>query len=378
VHKMIDRQQDTVNILHLRSSAGMFGAEKVILNLAKTSNITGVKNYIACISNSNNPQTELVKQAMQEGFEAINICADSNYGLFNKLVLVLKENKIKVIHTHGYKEDIIGLFAAKKIGIKIVSTVHGWTAHTFKVRIYEWLDKIILRFFDKIVVVSELLEIELKRAGILRSKIALIHNGIDLNEYSQVTGREEVMKEFNIDKSYRILGTIGRLSEEKGQRYFLEAFAKVAQSHNHIKCIVVGEGPERESLVNLSSRLGIREKVIFTGQRKDVRKFYSAFDIFVLPSLREGLPLVLLEALAFNKPVIASNVGSISAVINSEQTGILLKSKDVGSLASTIVDLLKSRKRTEALSCNGRKLVKENFSVTTMAENYRKVYEKLL
>ncbi len=377
---MGNEKLNKINVLHLRSSGGYFGAEAVILSLTKGLNDKYFDNYISCFKNRNNSQTEFIKQANKEGIKTL-ILNGENKGIFNdiqKLITLLKANNIKILCTHGYKEDIIGFFAAKVTGIKKVAMVHGWTGHTFRVKIYEILDKFILRFFDRIIIVTESLKSKLLKMGISESKIITIHNAIDLDKYSYNTDGEKVKTEFNIDASEKIVGTIGRLSKEKGYKYLLKTAKEVVRQYPNVKFIIVGEGSERENLVKMSKELRIQDKVIFTGYRKDIELFFSAFNVFVLPSLTEGLPNVILEALAFRKPVVATNVGGVGELVRHKETGWLTESANINGLFEGISFCLMNQTEAQQMARNGHKLIKERFTVEQRVTKMEDLYREIL
>ena len=369
---------EKIKVLRLRSTKFVGGPSKSILTFAIKTNLCDV-TVISFVS-SKDDQNAFIREAQKLSLKTEAIYMKSSFdpcGIF-RLAALIKKRRIKIIHTHGYKEDIIGFIVAKATGIKKVAMVHGWTGHTFRVKIYELLDKFILRFFDKIIIVTESLKDKLLKIGISGKKIITIHNAVDLNKYSYNTDGEKVKTEFNIDASEKIVGTIGRLSKEKGHKYLLKTAKEVVKQYPNIKFIIVGDGPERENLVKMSKELRIQDKVIFTGYRKDIEAFFPAFNIFVLPSLTEGLPNVILEAFAFCKPVVATNVGGVGELVHHKETGWLAESSNINGLSNGILFCLMNQTEAQQMACNGHKLVKEKFTAEQRVAKIEDLYRKML
>lgn len=366
-----------VNILHLRSSGGFFGAEGVILNLAKELRNQAFNNFIVCLDNTKNPHTELLEKCRAQGLKtsAILCRGKLDFKAIFKLRQMLKGRRIQILHCHDYKANLYGLLASRFLNIKLVSTHHLWTHETPALRIYEFLDGILTNFFDKAAAVSDEVANEVSNFCVDRGKLITIYNGIDLTKYSGHLNGKKIREEFKIPDSCRIVGSVGRLTAQKGFDYFLEAARDVLKTAPEAIFLIAGDGTLRRHLEEKAQGLGIRNKIIFTGVRIDMADIYNCMDIFVLPSLREGLPLVVLEALAMKRPVIATNVGGVPALIRSGITGILLEPKDINGLANAIGDLLKDKKKADVLAGNGRRLIEDKFSLTAMANKYaRELY----
>lgn len=375
---MIEQRKE-INILHLRSSGGLYGAEGVILTLAKELNNLGFNNYIVCINNFKNPHTELVDEAGKIGLSAESVPCRGRIDIKTIVAIrsSIKKYRIDILHCHDYKANFFGLFATMFLNISLITTNHLWTSETLILRFYEFLDGFLINGFHKVVAVSDEIKKELKKCVFKKSKIVTIYNGIDVNKYSLSSNGERIRKEFKIKDGYKIVGSVGRLSIQKGYDYFLEAARMVLDEMQQTVFLIVGDGILRRDLEEKVKRIGLINNVIFTGARTDVLDIYSCLDIFVLSSIREGLPMVILEALAMKKPAIATNVGGVSRVIKNERTGILLPPRNPEYLAQAIISLLKERDKAEFLALNGRKFIEEKFSSTVMAQKYNRIYEKL-
>lgn len=369
-----------LRILHLRSSGGFYGAEGVVLNLAKELENLATKNYIVCLENPKDPHLELIKEARKEGLSTASILSRGKIDLKTIFLVrrLLKKYNIDILHCHDYKTNFYGFLATLFLKVATVTTNHLWTHETLSLKFYEFLDGFIINFFDRAVAVSDQIALELKKSYLLKKKIVVIHNGINYSKFYSKDDGNSIRKEFNINSSTKIIGSVGRLSTQKGYEYFLDAARKVLDILPNIIFFIVGDGPQLNSLKEKSENLQINKKVIFTGVRNDMIDIYSALDIFVSSSIREGLPLVILEALSMQKPVIATNVGGVKKIIKHQETGILLTPKNGELLAEAIIDLLKNPIKAKSLAQNGRKLIEEHFSSSIMAKQYLTVYNEIL
>jgi glycosyltransferase involved in cell wall biosynthesis len=186
----------------------------------------------------------------------------------------------------------------------------------------------------------------------------------------------ELRKVYGIYNQDIVIGSVGRLSLEKGYRYLLEAVASLRRPNN-LKIMLIGNGQEQENLIRLSKKLQIRDKVIFADYQSNVYDFISIFDVFVLSSLTEGFPNVLLEALACKKPVVATNVGAVESIIKHKITGYLINPKDIQGLVNGIYFLLENKDRAQKIANAGYDLIKEHFSENSKAVLVKLVYQEV-
>ena len=369
-----------MHILHLISSSGLLGAERMVIELSKSLQVMhNCRPVIGSIKNMYNPHTEIIDEAIGNNISSVVFPCNSQLDI--KLIFSIKKfirnNSIDIVHCHGYKSNFYGLLASQK-KIPSVTTNHNWLKSNLKLKVYCFLDNLWIRFFDKIVAVSEEIRDEMIRYKIPEKKIKVIDNGIDVNRFDKTIPNEKLRRELCLNGNCTVVGTIGSLKYEKGHEYLLRAAKEVLESHTSVKFLIVGSGPLRNSLEGQVKSLGIANDVIFTGYRKDVAELLSVMDIFVLPSVKEGLPMVLLEAMAAKKPVVATRVGAVSKVISDNETGILVEPGDVSALQRTIGNLLKDTVKTQGLALKGYERVKKDFSSESMCREYLTLYRELL
>jgi glycosyltransferase involved in cell wall biosynthesis len=240
------------------------------------------------------------------------------------------------------------------------------------------MDAFIVRRADRIIAVSEKIARQMRGAGIKSKKICVIENGVDLDRFVGNAASNSVRESLRIKKDVPVVGTVGALTKEKGHMYFLNAASKVNRVFPEAVFLFVGDGRERPNLEKATSYLGIQDNVIFAGMRKDVPEILSILDVFVLPSLIEGLPMALLEAQAAKVPVIATRVGAIPNVIEDGVTGVVVRPKDPEAITEAVIQILCDRKIATKMAERGFERVRDKFSADKMADKYLSLYKELL
>lgn len=296
--------------------------------------------------------------------------------LMRQLTALLRERRIDVLHMHKYKDGVLGTMAARRAGVQhLVRTMHGMAEpmtgwHRLKSEVYHWLDRWMLRrSADLIVAVSRQMAEELRESGFRPTMVTCIHNGVDVSQVHASRSREEVRRELGIPDDALLIGTAGRLTPVKGQSGLLRAMARLLQEDESARCVIVGDGPLSGQLLTLAQDLHIDRACRFTGPRSDVFDFMAAMDVFVLPSLNEGIPMALLEAMALGTPVVAAAVGGIPEVIQHRVNGLLVPSGDDQALAGACLELARDRHLADAMAEEGVRTIAENFSHASSGES---------
>jgi glycosyltransferase involved in cell wall biosynthesis len=372
-------QKDKYQILHLISSSGLLGAERVLLELAGHSKQTGLKVTIGVFDNSRNPNIELAISAKGLGIDVqIFPCRGR---LDKNTVQMIKDYidnaGVQILHSHNYKSNFYARRALSNSNVRWVVTNHG-RRFGYKLFLYNLLDTIIVRRADKIIAVSEKIARRMKRMWVNSGKICVIENGVNLNRFAEHPASDSAKESLGIKKNALLIGTVGSLTREKGHLYLLMAAPRVAQRFPEVIFLLVGDGKERINLERTVSKLGVGEKVVFAGMRKDIPEILSILDVFVLPSLNEGLPMALLEAQAAQVPIVATRVGAIPDVVKDGITGILIPPEDPDAIAKSIVRVLSDRKSACNMAQKGFERVRNNFSSEKMACKYIALYQELL
>jgi len=364
-----------MNVLHLISSEGFYGAENVVASLAMTLRQMDHSVHVGVFVNEHCPRNNTIEEMRKLSLDVHPIQCEGrlDHRALCSIRGLLRDTKTQLLHTHVYKADIYGYLAAVGLSLPLISTCHLWTRHSRLVRIYESLDSLVLRGFDKIVAVSDPIAQQLRQTGIPVGKVVTIDNGIDLSRFSA----SHLPQRAADASGPLVVGTVGRLVSQKGMDYFLGAARQILDQKLNVLFKIVGDGPDRAGLERLASRLGIADRVIFTGGRDDMPLIYPSFDIFVLASVDEGLPMVVLEAMASGLPVVTTTVGALPKVVDSGVTGLLVPPRDATALANAILSLLESAYVRQQMGILGKVAVQE-YSSWRMTLKYLSVYEGLL
>lgn len=367
----------TINLLHIRDTGDMLGAENVILELSKN----GIKyNINPIIGVLGNVTSKLGLLAEQHRIKTVNIPCKSklDFTTIRFLRQFIIEHNIHIVHAHGYKEDF---YAWQSKSTPIIATNHLWKRTTVSLRLYAYIDAKILNRFDKVVAVSKPIQQEIIESGVSASKITLIQNGIDVEKYDQQTSfaqQANLKQALKIPSDRIIIGMISSLTKEKGHEKALIDLARTLSAQPLAQILIVGSGPEEKRLREIVHSLNIESNVTFAGSRQDIPSLLSIIDIFLLYSKIEGLPMALLEAMAAGKAIIATNVGDVSSAIINNKTGILLSGQKKNELCHDLSALLNNSTLREALGNAAKSQATELFSSATMTEKYINLYNELL
>lgn len=364
-------------VLHLRSSGQLLGAERVVLELAKYLPDFGYQPIIGIPIEKNQPPSEFAATAEKSGFQVAKFPINGAFDTraLKSIKRFALENNIDVIHSHGYREDFYAVFARTQA--KLVATNHLWKRTTFKLKLYAGLDAFLLRRFKSIIAVSQAVKNDMCHTGIKENIIHLVANGIDPTTFSEPNPKDKALDSLKLPSKKIIVGTLSSLSSEKGLNFIIEAIAQAKHQVPNIHLLIVGSGEEQHNLEAQVVQLNLQDTVTFAGRRSDINNIFSAIDIFALPSLNEGLPMALLEAMAAAKAVIATDVGDVATAVNGE-VGILVDSGNADLLSDAIVKLSSNPKLIQQYGSNARQRILSSFSSCSMAQTYAAIYDNVL
>ena len=363
--------------------ASLGGGQMHVLLLAKSLQVDNFEVAIATEANG-----WLVDQAQKLDI-AIHPIAISNkltWQSFRNIRQLLDSQKFDVIHTHGGTAGFWGRLVAvsfKKRPV-IVHTYHGLhylnisqvaakaIAQKFKRAIFQKIDQFLLTYTDQIICVCRSdYEKAIAAKVVTPSKTSVVYNGIEIDQFSKPLDQANARKIFDIAPTEFVFGNVGRLHEQKGHKYLLEAFAKVS---DRARLLIIGDGDLREELVALAEKLQISDRVLFLGTRTDIAEFLSAIDVFVLPSLWEGQPIALLEALAIGKPCIASSVDGIPEIIKNGVNGYLVNPTDVNELTRIMNLAIANPELLQKSAASRTSSIDPKFSAQNMAAEIANIY----
>src|SRR5438270_554070 len=364
-----------VKVLQLISSGGYYGAENMLLNLCASQQKAGCENTLMLFYNVHVPNVEFYERARRRGLSVrmVHCQGRADWRAVRQIEECIQEDGIDLLHTHGYKADLYGYVAARRSGKPIVATCHNWVGGTAALGIYNHLDRMALKRFQGLAAVSDLVAQRLLDSGAAAKKIRTIANGIDVERFERALPSPALEFEGN-----KVVGMVARLDLQKGFEYLLGAARESCGVFPALKVVIVGEGPDRQAIEHMIQRFGLQSNVIPAGQHSDMPAVYAAMDIFVLPSLNEGLPMTILEAMAASRPVIATRVGAIPSVIKDGDTGSLVAPGDTQSLRSAVARLLSQRDLCRRIGAAGHNWVSRNYTSEAMALKYRQMYDDVL
>jgi len=297
---------------------------------------------------------------------------------------LLANDGCDILHTHRYKENVIGAFASRMAGRpRLVKTVHGLVEHFFGFRRFKSgftavVDRTVTRrYFDRVICVSEDMQGQL-RQRYRPEQLACIRNGIDPDRCKPTKSRQLTRDSLGIPQDAPVVGTASRLVGVKGLGYLLEAARSMHSALPELRLLIAGDGPEMAALKAQSAALGLTPFTIFTGHRDDVFDLIAAMDLFALPSLSEGIPMVLLETMAIGTPIVATRVGGIPEIIRDGESGLLVAPRNTAELERACLRILTRDSLAAGLAGHAREVVNTEHSAVSMGRSVLELYRSLL
>lgn len=308
--------------------------------------------------------------------------------LFNPLALLrlahwLRRNDVTILQTHGARANVYGCLAAWLAGVPcVVSTIHNsikdYDINSIQRFVYRTIQRVLLPLTDRVICVSEALRRDLiSDCPGAAPKAITVWNGIDPALFSGRGDRNKIRREWCVGGG-PVLLTVARLTEQKGHRFLIEALPALVAEWPSLVCLFVGEGETREALRDLARANGVEQSCRFAGAWNDVVDWYAAADVVVLPSLSEGFPFVVLEALAMSRPVVATNVNGVPEIIHDGSTGLLVSPRNPQALEAAIRTLLHDPGLAARLGPAGQKEVLARFTAGKMVQDTVRVFEKAM
>ncbi len=294
---------------------------------------------------------------------------------------LIREQGIDLVHTHGARANLVARIAAQQEGVPIVTTFHSVLRYDYQSRLEAFMARVLTRLTNGLtaffIAVSGAVKEDLVGMGAAADRIRVIYNGLDLSGLVPEIGPAEVRARLQLPPEGRVVATVGRLHPVKGQVYFLEAAASLSSRFRDVVFMIVGEGQERPVLEQRIRELGLTDRVVLTGFYPHTSDLYPVMNVFCLPSLMEGMPLVVLEAMHFGVPVVAARVGGVPEVVTDGETGLLVPPENSKALAEGITRLLEEPELAAELAGRARERVVE-FTVESMARQVEEIYREVI
>ena len=293
------------------------------------------------------------------------------------LLDLCKRLHVDVWHSHDYKTDILGRLLRKRHPMKLVTTMHGFTGETWRTRLYARLSNHALRAYDRVIAVSPLLMRHAAEHGVHPDRLRYVPNAIDLDEYKRTLPREQAKRQLNLPLDEHAIGVVARHSIEKGVDRAIRMFAQTHEQRPSTRLHLIGDGPERPALQQLADQLGVGDAIRWWGWQRDTRPAMQAMDTLLLPSRTEGLPNVILEAMALGLPVAATRVGAVPDVLDDGNCGVLLDS-DEAAWVDQLLALIDQPLVRERMLCAAWVRVNERYDFTKRMQRIQELYDEVL
>ena len=368
------RGSASLSILHVIAPASFGGMERVVTTLAAGQLRQGHRVRIVSVISPGDEQHAFVAGVEAEGIESLVLrIGDLDYlGERRSVRAAIREQQPHIVHTHGFRPDVIDGGVARSEGIAVVSTCHGFVDFGARGALYLWLQRKALSKYDAVIAVSAGIVSRLKSSGVAAEKIHLVLNAF--GENGELVSRDSARRALDLPNAPAI-GWVGRLSTEKGPDIALEAFARL--DHPTALLVFIGDGRERASLESLATKLGVRDRVLWRGAVANVGRLFPAFDAFLLSSRTEGTPMVLLEAMAARVPIIATRVGGVPDVVSSESAW-LVEALDVDSLAASLRSVIERPDSARVRVERAHTILRARFSLATWLGQYERIYRSVI
>jgi glycosyltransferase involved in cell wall biosynthesis len=366
-----------IRILEVINDASIGGGQRHVLSLVEGLDKNIFEVSVACAENG-----PLVDDLRSRGIQvyAVHMKNGVIHPPIFRLSRLLSRNQIDIMHAHGGVAGFWGRLSAALAGTPVrFYTLHGihylHYSNPLKRGLFIALERFLARTTDRIICVAESdRQTGLRRRLFSQDQCTVIRNGID-TAVAETPGKgKQLRKALGIAVDAPVIGTVGRLHRQKGQWILIEATREILRAFPNAKVLLVGDGSLRKRLEKQSRSLGLDGSVHFLGARRDAIDIISIFDIFVLPSLWEGLPYSLLEALALGKPVVASAVDGVPEVVTNGKSGVLVSSGDSRELAEAVIRVLTDKAYADTLGQNGRDAVLRAYCLDRMVRETSELY----
>jgi glycosyltransferase involved in cell wall biosynthesis len=375
-----------IEVLHVRIVTGAGGGpEKTILRSPRSFEGTRYRETACWLHAPGDPGIALLEARAKElgcPFLALEDPHPYDLRTLARLSAICRERGIRIWHGHDYKSNLFGVLLGRLCDLKLATTVHGWVQHSAKTPLYFAVDHFALRRFGEVVAVSRDLYDECLRIGVPPGRLSLIENAIDTEEFRRRARPEasapRSLASSSLPAGRLLVGAVGRLSEEKGFHLLIEAVERAVDAGCDLELRIAGEGAERERLRRRIESSPHAARMRLLGFQPDVRSLFEAMDVFALSSIREGLPNVVLEAMAMEVAVLATRCGGLEAFGRDGDDMLLVEPGSAAALAAGLERLARDAGLRRRLVQAARSRVEQEHGFARRMERMRAVYDRLL
>lgn len=368
-----------IKVLHVAHSLDIGGTEKVVYDLIRTLNRDVVSSAIACIDHLGHFGAALQHEGYKVFVLGRNPGIDRN--LIGRLAQIVREGEFDVIHAQQYTPYFYSLMscfwltARVRHRPKLVFTEHG-IAHPYKKKLRRLLlNPVLFSFASSINTISRYTKnLLVEYDNYPPHRTAVIPNGVDITRFSQTTDPSSLREAVGLTSTTPVVGVVARLDPVKNHPMLFRAFKTVLHHRPECRLLVIGNGPEEGALKDLAESLEIHDRVLFLGARQDIPSLLQIVDVFALPSFSEGMSAALIESMAAGVPIVATDVGGNSEVVEHNVTGYLIPDNDETAMADRLLDLLRNPETRWRMGEAGRRRAAQLFSLQTMVNAYTDIY----
>jgi glycosyltransferase involved in cell wall biosynthesis len=369
-------------VLHTRvvTQAGG-GPDKTILNSPRFLHGTGYRVLCAYMHPPGDAGFEELRRKAAQWQTPLLSVADRgplDWQVVWHLAQICRRHRVTIWHGHDYKSNLLGLLVRMARPLRLVTTVHGWVKETRRTPLYYGIDRLCLPYYERVICVSEDLQARCLAARVPATRCVLIENAIDTEDFRRRQTPAQAKALLGLPADRLLVGAVGRLSAEKGFDLLIRAVDQLLQQNLKVDLCIVGEGDDEARLRSLISQLGRDQHIRLLGYRSDTKNLYQAMDVFALSSLREGLPNVLLEAMALEVPIVATRIAGIPRLIQHGCNGLLVDPGNTVQLAAALHHLLGDEDLRARLRLQGRETVERRYSFHVRMHKIRALYDDLL
>jgi len=376
-----------IHILHIFTSLPVGGAENLLLNTVKGLDPKRFKSSICCIKEKG----EIGEEIESLGFSVFVLHHLQKGGrdpqITQAIVELIQQEAINIVHTHLYHANYYGRLAAKATNIPALASIHNTYSQRPKLH-RRWINWQLAKHTYRIIAGSPDIKRDILRWDkVADNKVEVIPNTVDLKQSSSKLSQQQAREKLGLAPKALVLGTVGRLEEQKGHRILLEALPDLIKYYPHLRLLLIGDGRLRETLEQQSKALGLTKHVLFLGTRRDLGDLFRAMDIFTMPSLWEGLSLAMLSAMAAGLPTIATDVGGVGDVLlkpniareqRDQHYGYVIPSDNAKALRDAICNLIDDRELAAQLAQAGKAHVQQHYSHEAFIRRLMAIYEEMM
>ncbi len=369
-------------VLDTRVVTGLGGGpEKTILNSPRYLDSAGYRMLCAYMHPPQDPGFEQIRRRAEELEAPLLSIPDRgpwDLSVIRRLLEICRRERVAIWHGHDYKSNLLGLMLRPFWPMRLVTTVHGWVHQTARTPLYYRIDRMCLRRYEHVLCVSQDIHELCLREGVPPERCTLLENGIDTDRFTRRRSPRDAKPRFGVDPDRPTIGAMGRLSPEKGFDLLIQAASRLLRRGHDFDLVIAGEGSARADLQRLIAELGCADRVRLVGFVADTLGFFETLDQFALSSLREGLPNVLLEAMAMEVPVVSTRIAGVPRLITHDENGLLVEPGSIDALEQAIEELLEDPTHRSRLARAGRQTILTRFRFQDRMARLAALYDQML